>query len=147
MKNLEKVETLLQTRIKALSTEMTWQRWISTAVSALAAMPLAILGIAALDPRKIFDGGFTAMAAATAAIGLAVLIWNLGGTFRERSQRAEKERERLENMQLCLLAVPEDQIRVADLFTMLSRKENPFGDYEFASTCKKSEVDPATLAT
>src|SRR5262245_43412063 len=107
MKNSEKIEGLLQSRINSLSVERPTQRLFSGIFSGLSAVPFLVLGIFCIAKPNYFEFGPTALVAAVCAIGLTILIWNIGSNHRERLQRLETALARIETIQLCLLAIPE----------------------------------------
>jgi hypothetical protein len=124
MRNAEKIESLLKGRIEGLASEIGTQRTWFALLSALSAIPFLALGVLAVTKPDLLTGEFAALVAAVCAIGLTIVIWNIGSGARERARRGEEDRERLENLQLCLMAVPEDRIKVSDFMAILSRREN-----------------------
>ncbi len=141
MKNSEKIDVLLKERIEKLAAEISDQRRRAMLFSSLAAIPLITLGVVAVMRFDETTGAAIPFLSAISGVGLTIIIWSIGGSSRERAVRAEGDRERTENLRLCLLAVPDEEIKASELLAMISRRENPFEVLKHSSSLSKFSDD------
>ncbi len=107
----------------------------------LSVIPVLLLGWIGLTFIPEEGGVAIGIVVASAGIALAVILWNIGGTFRERGKASEEELDRLENLRICFLATPPDQIDSALLFQALFPSRSDFSSLMSTSMRKSTAID------